>query len=80
MNEKDICGRFKGRFQLYSFLLKMKEEQHAGSSANYDVEIIHPAEVHHETNWFCKLKLLDIVAQFLFRFFVHGIVGGYTSR
>jgi len=32
--------------------IPMKEEQHAGSSANYDVEIIHPAEVHHETNWF----------------------------
>ncbi|XP_065058146.1 integrator complex subunit 13-like [Rhopilema esculentum] len=33
--------------------IPMKEEQHAGTSANYDVEIIHPAEVHHETYWFC---------------------------
>ncbi len=34
--------------------IPMKEEQHAGSSTNYDVEIIHAAEVHHETYWFCS--------------------------
>lgn len=36
--------------------IPMKEEQHSGSSANYDVEIVHPAEVHMEqtiANLFC---------------------------
>lgn len=28
--------------------IPMKEEQHSGSSANYDVEILHPADVHRE--------------------------------
>lgn len=31
--------------------IPMKEEQHAGTSANYDVEIIHSAAAHHETEW-----------------------------
>lgn len=36
--------------------IPMKEEQHSGSSANYDVEILHSAEVHMEqtvANLFC---------------------------
>lgn len=36
--------------------IPMKEEQHSGSSANYDVEMFHPAEVHMEqtmANLFC---------------------------
>ncbi|KAJ7363295.1 hypothetical protein OS493_011579 [Desmophyllum pertusum] len=36
--------------------IPMKEEQHSGSSANYDVEILHSAEVHMEqtiANVFC---------------------------
>ncbi|XP_078356218.1 integrator complex subunit 13-like, partial [Oculina patagonica] len=36
--------------------IPMKEEQHSGSSANYDVEIFHSAEVHMEqtvANVFC---------------------------
>eukprot|EP00111_Clytia_hemisphaerica_P015115 TCONS_00044540-protein len=31
--------------------IPMKEEQHAGTSANYDVEIIHSAAAHHEGDW-----------------------------
>lgn len=31
--------------------IPMKEEQNAGTSANYDVEIIHSAAAHHDGDW-----------------------------
>jgi len=43
--------------------IPMKEEQHSGSSANYDVEILHSAEVHMEqtvANLFCGDETLPV--------------------
>lgn len=43
--------------------IPMKEEQHSGSSANYDVEILHTAEVHMEqtiANVFCGDETLPV--------------------
>ena len=48
--------------KLIIILNTVKEEQQSGSSANYDVEILHPAEAHHEISVFGKLlELLAIV-------------------
>ena len=33
---------------LYVFCLLLQEEQNASSSANYDVELLHPLEAHDE--------------------------------
>lgn len=34
--------------------IPMKEEQHAGTSANYDVEIIHSAAAHLDADWLAE--------------------------
>lgn len=34
----------------------LQEEQHAGGPMNYDVELYHSADVHHELDMFSKSK------------------------
>ena len=33
---------------MYCHILNVQEEQNASSSANYDVELLHPSEAHYE--------------------------------